>query len=361
VGEQRDGVISAARQGLQFYARCAREAWRRSWDAANAILPVSGLLVLYGGARLAGLETSFSVPGAGEYGALIGTGLFIALAWLAVFLVQFVVAPPRLHARLEAELLALSRRRVPERAPDHRLEPAALPAPTATPLLALPAPVREEAPVLLPLTPPSRVTARPPPMTGEGSLAMPRAALPPIAVRQHAPLQVRLHDQVYETAAVDTTGARLPAARAYVARIANRGDKRVRRCQLFFVNATHVQVVSGPFDLGPGEHRDLPVLRVIDQADEPHALLYFLDGETWAVADGQAAWLPEPGRFKVKVLSANAPEAALDVALACSAGTPLAWTLVEAADVEAAPKEAPKRGRKRAWATDVAVEPVAGD
>ena len=188
----------------------------------------------------------------------------------------------------------------------------------------------------------------------------------PVAVRERAPrekrqrksLQVRLHDQVFETA-VDTTGARLPASRAYVARIANRGDKRVRRCQLFFVNATHVQVVSGPFDLGPGEHRDLPVLRVIDQADEPHALLYFLDGETWAVADGQAAWLPEPGRFKVKVLSANAPEAALDVALACSAGTPLAWTLVEAADVEAAPKEAPKAGRKRtAWA---AAEPVAGD
>jgi hypothetical protein len=198
--------------------------------------------------------------------------------------------------------------------------------------------------------------------------------LAPVAVRERAPqekrrqdgLQIRLHDQVYETA-VDTTGAPLPAARAYMARVANRGDKRAKRCQLFFVNATHVQVVSGPFDLGPGEHRDLPVLRVIDEADEPHALLYFLDGETWAVADGQAAWLPEPGRFKVKVLSANAPEAALDVALACSAGTPLAWTLVEAADGEAAPKDAPKEargpGRKRAaWAASgVAAEPSAGD
>jgi len=191
----------------------------------------------------------------------------------------------------------------------------------------------------------------------------------PIAVREHMPrqarphdgLHVRLHDQIFETDTVDTTGARLPASRAYVARVANRGDRRVRRCQVFFCNPTHIQVVSGPFDLAPGEQRDLPVLRVIDEADEPHALLYFLDGETWAVADGQAAFLPEPGRFKVKVLSADAPEAALDVALACSAGTPLAWTLVEAGEVaETAPKTG---GRKRtAWAgAGVAVEPSAGD
>jgi hypothetical protein len=346
VGEQRDGTASAARQGLQFYARCAREAWRRSWDTRNAIPPVLGLLVLYGGARLVGLETSFSVPGAGDYGALIGTGLFIALAWLVVFLVQFVLMPPQLQARLEAELLTLERRRMPPIA-----APALLPEPK--PVAALPAPVREAATVVVRLTPPSAVTPTPPPMTGEELL--------PVTVRRHESLQVRLHDQVYESDAVDTTGARLPASRAYVARVANRGDRRVRRCQIFFCNSTHIQVVSAPFDLAPGEQRDLPVLRVID-FDEPHALLYFLDAETWRVADGQAAFLPEPGRFKVKVLSANAPEAALDVALACSAGTPLAWTLVEAGEVAATPREAPKPGRQRAaWATDVAVEPSAGD
>ena len=339
MGEQRDGTTSAARQGLQFYARCAGEAWVRSWDAANAIPPVLGLLVLYGGARLAGFDLGF--PGDGEYGALIGTGLFIAVAWAAVFLVQFVLAPPRLHARLEAELQAVTARR------------PALPLSVqpAMPVAALPAPISAAAPVLLPLTPPSRVTAPPPPITREESLAVPRAAL--------SAIEVRLHDQVYETAAVDTTGARLPASRAYVARVVNRGDKPVRRCQLFFGNPTHIQVVSGPFDLAPGAHRDLPVLRVIDEADEPHALLYFLDGETWAVADGQAAWLPEPGRFKVKVLSANAPEALLAVTLARSAGTPLAWTLVEAADTAGAPTTVRKRA---AWAvSDAVAEPSAGD
>src|SRR5262249_48612197 len=101
---------------------------------------------------------------------------------------------------------------------------------------------------------------------------------------------------------------------------------------------------------------------------EPHALLYFLDGESWAVAQGQAAWLPEPGHFRVKVLSANAPTASVDVTLACSAGTPLAWTLVEAEAVEKdapVPLAAARAGRKRrgwtAAVADVVAESSSGD
>ena len=172
-------------------------------------------------------------------------------------------------------------------------------------------------------------------------------------------IDVRLHDQIHETTAVDTTGDRLPASRAYRARIANHSDQIIRRCQLFFCNPVNIQVVSAPFDLAPGEHRDLPALRIIDEADDPCALLYFLDAETWYVAAGQAAWLPEPGRFKVKVLSANAATAALDVKLSCSTGTPLAWTLVEGTE----PDKAPKAGRKQStWApSGVVAEPNTGD
>jgi hypothetical protein len=172
-------------------------------------------------------------------------------------------------------------------------------------------------------------------------------------------IDVRLHDQIHETTAIDTTGDRLPTSRAYMARIANHGDQTIRRCQLFFCNPMHIQVVSAPFDLAPGEHRDLPALRVIDDADEPHALLYFLDAETWHVAQGQAAWLPEPGDFKVKVLSANAATAALDVKLSCSTGAPLAWTLVEVTDAE----KALKAGRRPSiWtAADLFAEPNSAD
>jgi hypothetical protein len=317
VDEQRSGATSGARQGLHFYARCTQEAWRRSWDAANAWPPITALLVLYGAAQLAGLN--LGVAGDTGTGTVVGTGLFIVIAWLAVFVVQFVAAPPRLCGRLDNERQALARRPMP---------------PTAEPGV----------PLLPP--PPLRITAPPLPMTGEQFRA--RSALPPIA----EPLQVRLHDQVHE-AEVDTTGARLPGCRAYRARVANRGTARIRRCQIFVCNATHIQVVSGPFDLGPGEHRDLPVLRVVDSG-EPHALLYFLDAQTWGVADGQAAWLPEPGRWRVKVLSANAPAAAIEVVLA-GAGPSGAWTLVEAAE-----SPVPRRPARGARVQAVA-EPAAGD
>jgi hypothetical protein len=171
-------------------------------------------------------------------------------------------------------------------------------------------------------------------------------------------LDIRLHDQVHETGIVDAIGDVMPAARAYVARVTNRGDSALHRCQLFFGNPTHIQVVSGPFDLAPGQHRDLPVLRVIDQSDEPHALAYYLESETWQVAAGQAAWLPEPGKFKVKVLSADAPTASLHVELACSATKPEAWTLIETAT------RAERRKRDRAaWSGAAAPvpEPNSGD
>jgi len=309
--------MGSVQQALHFYGRCARLAWRRSWDAANAWPPVLALLVLYGGCRLAGLDLSFPVDN--EFSTLIGTGLFIVTAWLAVFLVQFIAAAPELHARLETELLALEQRPAPQ--------PALI---AAAPVAALPV-ARAPVPVL--------------------ALPAPRPVLPPI--------DLRLHDQVHEKTAVDARGDILPASRAYVARIANRGERVIHRCQLFFGNATHIQVVSAPFDLSPEEHRDLPVLRVIDESDEPHALLYFLDRETWQVAEGQAAWLPEPGRFKVRVLSADAPAASLEVELSRSTGTPLAWTLVEAADNSEAPHTRRKRSAK--MRTDAVPESSSGD
>ena len=206
---------------------------------------------------------------------------FVFVAWLAVFAVRLAAAPPRLYAELQRQATAPAVKK-----------PARKPPPAPAP-----------------------------------------AAVAPL-------IEIRLHDQLHESGMVDAIGDMLPAARAYVARITNRGDQLVRRCQLFFGNPTHIQVVSGPFDLAPGQHRDLPVLRVIDQSDEPHALAYYLESETWQVAEGQAAWLPDPGGFKVKVLSADAPTAALHVELSCSATKPEAWTLVEAAPAaERVPRE----------------------
>jgi hypothetical protein len=305
--------------GLKFYGRCFKDAWRSSWDLANVWLPLIGIVVLYGALRLTGHEPV--LPDFFERNTLALAAAYVIAAWLVVFAVRLIAAPPRLYAELHA-----------------RPPVVALPAP----LLALPGP----APVAAPVETPAETLSE---------------ALAPVAAPKPAPapiLEVRLHDQIHETAMLDAIGEKMPAARAYVARVTNRSGKTVHRCQLFVGNPTHIQVVSGPFDLDAGQQRDLPVLRVIDQSDEPHALAYYLESETWQVAAGQAAWLPDPGRFKIKVLSADAPTASLQVDLACSTTKPEAWTLVEAAP------RAERRKRERAgWsgAGAVVAEPNSGD
>jgi hypothetical protein len=291
--------------GLKFYLRCCGDAWRSSWDLANAWLPLAGVVVIYGALRFTGHEPV--LPDFFEQNVLALAAAYVVVAWAAVFAFRLIAAPPRLYAELHARAPTVVQ--APE--PVTMAVAAATPAPK---LVATPAPL--------------------------------------------PPLDVRLHDQMHETEMRDAIGEIMPAARAYVARVTNRGDRAVHRCQLFLGNPTHIQVVSGPFDLEPGQHRDLPVLRVIDQSDEPHALAYYLESETWQVASGQAAWLPDAGRFKVKVLSADAPTAALNVDLTCSKTKPEAWTLIEAAP----PTERRKRDRA-GWAgaaTPVA-EPSSGD
>lgn len=305
--------------GLKFYGRCFKDAWRSSWDLANVWLPLVLVVVFYGALRLTGHEPV--LPDFFERNTLALAAAYVIAAWLVVFAVRLIAAPPRLYAELHA-----------------RPPVVALPAP----LLALPGP----APV---------VASAEAPVEGAVEAPTPAAAPKPAPTPV---LDVRLADQIHETGMLDAIGEVMPAARAYVARVANRSTRTVHRCQLFVGNPTHIQVVSGPFDLEPGQHRDLPVLRVIDQSDEPHALAYYLESETWQVAPGQAAWLPEPGRFKVKVLSADAPTAALQVDLACSTTKPEAWTLIEAA-----PRPERRKREKATWSGTAAplAEPNSGD
>lgn len=295
------------RAGLEFYARCVRDAWRRSWDATNA-WPAAIVLALYGGAKVAGY--SLSVPGDGPGTDLAAVLAFLLVAWSAVFLVQFIAAPPRLAAQLQAPIVL------------PRLDPP---------------------PII------QQVLQQP--------IEPPKISGPKAPKRRPPALDVRLQDQVQEVGAVDVAGEILPPSRAYMARVTNRGDRTLGRCQLFFGNATHIQVVSGPFDLAPGQHRDLPVLRVIDRSDEPHALAYYLDPDTWQVAEGQAAWVPDAGKFKVKVLSADTAQVALKVDLAGSSTAPEAWTLIEAAAIDDAPRTERSGQQRLAWAP----EPNSGD
>jgi hypothetical protein len=310
VSERDNSTEAGTGAARNFYGQCVRAAWGASWDVTNAWPPVAALLVLYGAARVAGLSIA---PPAGlddRVGIPAMAAAFIVTAWIAVFLVQLVAAAPRVAAGMAATAAAAAR---PPRRPR-----AAAAAPAAVP-------VRE------------RATEAP----------------------ASSVLSVRLHDQIEEARTVDTEGEVLPTARAYVARVTNRSDNLIRRCQLFFGAPTQMVVVSGPFDLEPGAHRDLPVLRVLDEASEPHALAYFLDSETWDVAGGQAAWVPDPGRFKVTALSANTLPASLEVDLACTTAEPHAWTLVEASDLDEA-RRLGKGSLKQVGFSPVA-EPSPGD
>ncbi|MBS0541339.1 MAG: hypothetical protein JSR47_21420, partial [Proteobacteria bacterium] len=204
------------RNGLKFYRSCIEDAWQTSWNLANAWPPVLVLLALYVAGWLSGHEAELATPS-----ALLS--LLVAAA-LAVFLVRFAAAPPRLFARLEAA--------------------APKPAPHAAP----------------------KAAAR-------RSVAVP--------VSSPGPLKLQLRGSIDEADAVDVTGDRLPPARAFLARATNQSDAPLRHCQLFFGTPKNIQVVSAPFDLAPGAHLDLPVLRVSGGAADPHALVYFLDRETW--------------------------------------------------------------------------------
>ena len=147
MGEERNGWTNGARHGLRFFARCTQDAWRQSWDAANARLPVLALLLLLGGAWFAGFNPTF--PGSTAYGPPMGTALFLAIPWLAVFLVQLVTAPPRVYARLDAELLALTRRSAALSVVSVPALPAPAPTPATLPPLDLP--LLDRPPILPPL------------------------------------------------------------------------------------------------------------------------------------------------------------------------------------------------------------------
>ncbi|MBS0541152.1 MAG: hypothetical protein JSR47_20485 [Proteobacteria bacterium] len=245
------------RNGLKFYRSCLEDAWQTSWTLANAWPPVLVLLALYAAGWLSGHEAELATPS-----ALLS---LLAAAALAVFLVRFAAAPPRLFARIEASV-------------------------------------------------PKPKAAR-------------RVAAPSVPVSSPAPLKLQLRGSIDEADAIDVTGDRLPPARAFMARATNQSDAPLRHCQLFFGTPRNIQVVSAPFDLAPGAHLDLPVLRVSGGAADPHALVYFLDRETWGIAGGQAAWLPEPGRFKVTALSPDTERVALEVELSAETAE---WTLAEA-------------------------------
>jgi hypothetical protein len=134
--------------------------------------------------------------------------------------------------------------------------------------------------------------------------------------QNNSDLRITLHDQpAYEAELLDADGNSLPVDFVFLIRLAN-GNKFLRQCQVFFglPNDGPSHPVSGCFDLRRSEQKDIPVLRT-KNTDDRRAIVYILRPSDWKISPQGPAWLPGPGLYEIKVLSADASPATLNVRL----------------------------------------------
>jgi hypothetical protein len=141
-----------------------------------------------------------------------------------------------------------------------------------------------------------------------------KATIPPIL---ESNIKIVLNESMaYEVGLRDAAGNELPHSHIFVVRVVNSGDRFLQKCQLTFGQKTRMNYpVSGCFDLRQGEYRDLPVLRVNAKAGDPRAFVYLLESPDWKISADGPSWLPGPGTYEIRVLSADANPASLDVKL----------------------------------------------
>ena len=73
--------------------------------------------------------------------------------------------------------------------------------------------------------------------------------------------------------------------------------------------------MSKPFDLRPGEPKDIPTIRLKKRIPRLRAFIYFLQQDNWEISPDGPALLLGPGRYQIKVLSAEASPVILDAHL----------------------------------------------
>jgi hypothetical protein len=93
-----------------------------------------------------------------------------------------------------------------------------------------------------------------------------------------------------------------PRAKAYLAHIENLTDSTIHNFQLSLA----FYLVCAPFDLRPGERKDVPVIRVLLDAENYPAAVYpyHKDGANWT-RSGTFSWLIEEGSYELKLLADN--------------------------------------------------------
>ena len=143
-------------------------------------------------------------------------------------------------------------------------------------------------------------------------------------------IAIGIHDGLAYEELFDEEGLRLPPTKSFVARLTNKGEKFLEKCQICFgmgIDKQSNYPTTKYFELRPGETKNLPILRVKDVAqrqrndqDDRHALLYILrgmDGD-WKITRGGPALCVPPGLHQLSVFSADTGAATIDVELSKS-------------------------------------------
>jgi hypothetical protein len=144
-------------------------------------------------------------------------------------------------------------------------------------------------------------------------------------------LAITLHDgPAYEAGLKDANGNNLPDDWVFLARLTG-GDKSLTKCQIVLEDRNgHNFTVSKPFDIRPGEQKDLPVLRFKNKDPRDcRAFIYMLRPDDWEISPDGPALLLGPERYRIKVLSAEATPAILDVHLSKHPKLEGQWILEE--------------------------------
>jgi hypothetical protein len=129
----------------------------------------------------------------------------------------------------------------------------------------------------------------------------------------------------FEGGLADAEGNELPSGMVFHVRVTNCGEKLLQRCQITFgVKENFSYLVTAPFDLRQGEHRDLGFLRVRSLWPESRAVVHIFGPDDRKIPANSPAWLPKPGVYEIKALSADTKPATLDVELS---RTDAGWSL----------------------------------
>ena len=152
-------------------------------------------------------------------------------------------------------------------------------------------------------------------------------------------LTIRVHDgPAYESGTRDADGGMLPDCWVFLARLTGT-EKAVTRCQIILEDRNgQNHTASKLFDLRPGEQRDVPVLRFYRAKGRAcRAFIYMsrADGEILPQAGGL---ILGPGRYRIKVLSAEEVPATLDVQLSKHPKVDDQWILEEIHPCPTTPK-----------------------